>query len=110
MWTLLNTSRRSMDYAGKLAQKWLVRSVLITLITWFGGPTPGAAQDTGDATTSPPMVYVSNGGGGITEVNTANNSVIATAPFPSNCGQGHWILPPEGQSGAARIYCHADWQ
>jgi len=76
-----------MDYAGKLAQKWLVRSVLITLITWFGGPTPGAAQNTGNATTSPPIVYVSNGGGGITEVNTANNSVIATAPFPSNSGE-----------------------
>ena len=25
---------------------WLVRSVLITLITWFGGPTPAAAQET----------------------------------------------------------------
>jgi hypothetical protein len=76
-----------MDYARKMAQKWLVRSVLITLITWFGGPTPGAAQDTGNAVSNPPIVYVSNGGGGITEVNTANNSVIATAPFPSNCGQ-----------------------
>ena len=87
MWTLLSTSRRSMEYARKLAQNWLVRSVLITLITWFGGPTPGAAQNTGSATTTPPIVYVSNGGGGITEVNTANNSVIATAPFPSNSGQ-----------------------
>ncbi len=75
-----------MDYARKMAQKWLVRSVLITLITWFGGPTPGAAQDTGNAASNPPIVYVSNGGGGITEVNTANNSVIATAPFPSSRG------------------------
>ncbi len=99
-----------MDYAGKLAQNWLVRSVLITLITWFGGPTPGAAQGTGNAVSNPPIVKVSNGSGGITEVNTANNSVIATAPFPSNCGQGHWILPRERESGKARIPCHADWQ
>ncbi len=87
MWTLLNTFRRSIGYARKMAQKWLVRSVLITLITWFGGPTPGAAQDTGSATASPTIVYVSNGGGGITEVNTANNSIIATAPFPNSSGQ-----------------------
>ncbi len=31
----------------------------------------------------PPIVYVSNGGGGISEVNTDNNFVIATAPFPN---------------------------
>jgi len=76
-----------MDYARKMAQKCLVRSALITLITWFGGPTPGAAQITGNAASNPPIVYVSNGGGGITEVNTANNSVIARAPFPSNSGE-----------------------
>lgn len=27
-----------------LLQNWVLRSVLITLITWFGGPTPAAAQ------------------------------------------------------------------
>jgi glycerophosphoryl diester phosphodiesterase len=26
-------------------QKWIVRTALITLVTWFGGPTPAAAQD-----------------------------------------------------------------
>ena len=84
-----------MDYARKMSQKWLVRSVLITLITWFGGPTPGAAQNTGNAASSPPIVYVSNGGGGITEVNTANNSVIATAPFPNNANGV--AVTPDGQ-------------
>jgi len=29
-------------------------------------------------------VYVSNGEGGITEINCKNNSVIATVPFPNN--------------------------
>jgi glycerophosphoryl diester phosphodiesterase len=29
-------------------RNWVLRSVLITLITWFGGPTPAAAQDTGN--------------------------------------------------------------
>jgi glycerophosphoryl diester phosphodiesterase len=26
-------------------RNWIIRSVLITLVTWFGGPTPAAAQD-----------------------------------------------------------------
>lgn len=29
----------------KTLRKWLTHSVLISLITWIGGPTPGAAQD-----------------------------------------------------------------
>ena len=33
---------------------------------------------------SPSIVYVSTAGGGISEINTANESVIATAPFPDN--------------------------
>ena len=32
----------------------------------------------------PPIVYVSTAGGGISEINTAVESVIATAPFPHN--------------------------
>jgi YVTN family beta-propeller protein len=40
------------------------------------GPIPG--------TQFPPIVYVSNAGGGITEVNSRDNSVIATAPFANN--------------------------
>src|ERR1700758_963804 len=43
-----------------------------------------SAQLTGSAANSPAIVYVSNGGGGITEINTATNLVIATAPFPNN--------------------------
>lgn len=31
-----------------------------------------AAQNTGNAPPGPPIAYVSNGGGGITEINTAN--------------------------------------
>jgi len=31
-----------------------------------------------------PIVYVSSAGGGISEINAANHSVIATAPFPDN--------------------------
>jgi YVTN family beta-propeller protein len=70
---------------------------LITLITWFGGPTPAAAQnqDTGNLPPGPPIVYVSNGGGGITEINTANNSVIATAPFPNNANGV--VVTPDGR-------------
>jgi YVTN family beta-propeller protein len=64
--------------------EWLLRSILITALTWMGGPTPAAAQALASDSVHPPIVYVSNGGGGITEVNTANNSVIATAPFPNN--------------------------
>ena len=57
-----------------------------------------SAQFAGSASISPPIVYVSNGGGGITEVNTANNSVIATAPFPTNANGV--VVTPDGQ----RIY------
>jgi YVTN family beta-propeller protein len=59
-----------------------MQSIVITLVTWFGGPTPSAAQATSNAVGSHPViVYVTNTSGGITEVNAANNSVIATAPF-----------------------------
>ena len=78
-------SSKATDRNGRSLQGWLVQSLVITLITWFCGPTPSAGQATSTAVASPPaIVYVSNAGGGITEVNTANNSVIATAPFPNN--------------------------
>jgi YVTN family beta-propeller protein len=57
-----------------------------------------SAQVTGSAASSPAIVYVSNGGGGITEINTATNSVIATAPFPNNANGV--VVSPDGQ----RIY------
>src|SRR5215469_8966157 len=79
-------------------RKPLLQSALVTLITWFGGPTPGAAQNTGNAATNPPIVYVGNGGGGITEINAANNSVIATAPFPNNANG--IVVTPDGR----RVY------
>lgn len=43
----------------------------------------------------PPIVYVSTAGGGITEVNAANNSVIATAPFPNNANSV--VVSPDGK-------------
>src|SRR5579864_1585928 len=58
----------------------------------------GSAQLTGNAANSPAIVYVSNGGGGITEINTATNSVIATAPFPNNANGV--VVSPNGR----RIY------
>jgi YVTN family beta-propeller protein len=75
--------------------EWVTRSVLITLITWFSGPTPLAAQNTGNVASNPALVYVSNGGGGITEVNTVNDSVIATAPFPNNANGV--VVTPDGR-------------
>ena len=87
----------SKSLAGGRFRKMVMQSMVITLITWFGGPTPAAAQNqnTGNGTTSPPIVYVSNGGGGITEINTANNSGIATAPFPNNANGV--VVTPDGR-------------
>ncbi len=78
-------------------RKLVMQSVVVTLITWFGGPTRAVSQNqnTGNGTPNPPTVYVSNGGGGITEINTANNSVIATAPFPSNANGV--VVTPDGR-------------
>jgi YVTN family beta-propeller protein len=73
-------------------------SVLTTLVTWFGGPTPAAAQVASGSVPPAAIVYVSNGGGGITEINSANNSVIATAPFPNNANGV--VVTPDGR----RIY------
>jgi YVTN family beta-propeller protein len=80
---------------GAQLRKAAVQSILITLITWFGGPTPAAGQNNGNLPPSPPIVYVSNAGGGITEVNTANNSVIATAPFANNANSV--AVTPDGR-------------
>lgn len=85
-------------HKGDRRTAWLLRSVLVTLVTWFAGPTPAAAQNTGNAPSVPPIVYVSNAAGGITEVNTANNSVIATAPFANNANSV--AVTPDGR----RIY------
>jgi YVTN family beta-propeller protein len=68
---------------------------VLSLLTLVSRPTPVAAQDNGNGPASPPVVYVSNGGGGVTEVNTANNSVIATAPFPNNASGV--VVTPDGR-------------
>jgi YVTN family beta-propeller protein len=57
-----------------------------------------SAQLTGSTANSSAIVYVSNGGGGITEIDTATNSVIATAPFPNNANGV--VVSPDGR----RIY------
>jgi YVTN family beta-propeller protein len=75
--------------------RFLVQTTMLSLLTWFWGPTPAAAQDSGNLPPGPAIVYVGNGGGGITEVNTANNSVIATAPFPNNANAV--IVTPAGR-------------
>lgn len=36
------------DCEGARLRDWVLRSTLITLITWFGGPTPAAAQEPGN--------------------------------------------------------------
>ena len=54
-----------------------------------------SAQNPISVSLEPPIVYVSNGGGGITEINTANNSVIATAPFPNNANG--IVVTPDGR-------------
>jgi YVTN family beta-propeller protein len=69
---------------GTKTRRWMAQSILITLLTWFGGPTPAAGQAGEELPPGPPIVYVSNTGGGVTEVNASNNLVIATAPFANN--------------------------
>jgi len=66
----------------------LLHSVLITLATWFGGPTTAAAQVKGDATSNPPLIYVPSTAGGITEVNSAGNVVFGTAPWAHGSNGG----------------------
>ncbi|HLZ50825.1 MAG TPA: beta-propeller fold lactonase family protein [Candidatus Acidoferrum sp.] len=80
---------------GPRVHKTALQSVALTLITWFGGPTSAAAQNTGNLPASPAIVYVSNAGGGITEVNAANNSVIGTAPFANNANGV--VVTPDGK-------------
>jgi len=71
----------------------LVRMLLITLIAWFGGPTPGAAQNTANVASKPPLIYVPGTAGGITEINSANNVAFATAPWAHGSNGGIAITP-----------------
>jgi len=56
------------------------RVITLCLLTALRAP----AQTAADSVLFSPIVYVTNAGGGITEVNSNNNSVIATAPFENN--------------------------
>ena len=73
----------------------LVQAATASLLICVLWPAPSAPQNAGNGTSNPPIVYVSNGGGGITEVNTETNSVIATAPFPNNANGV--VLSPDGR-------------
>jgi glycerophosphoryl diester phosphodiesterase len=55
--------------------RWLVRSLLVSLVTWTLEPIPAAAQNGSGSVTHPAIVNASNGGG-VTGVNPANNSVM----------------------------------
>ena len=81
-----------------LSTRFVLGASALVLLTWVARPSPVAAQDAEDAAPTPAIAYVSNAGGGITEVNTKNNSVIATAPFPNNANGV--IVTPDGR----RIY------
>jgi len=59
-----------------------VGAVLSLLVLIAINPPLQASDQSGEQ--SPPVVYVSTAGGGISEINTATQSVIATAPFPDN--------------------------
>jgi hypothetical protein len=66
------------------SKTWALDPIVISLLTCFAGPPPSAAQNNQYSPARPPIVYVSNAGGGITDVDAASNSVIATAPFANN--------------------------
>jgi hypothetical protein len=76
---------------GKKIGRELMQSLVVTLVTWFAGPTPGAAQIAA-APHNPPIVCVSNASRGIREVNSVNNSVIVAGRFP-NSANGVAITP-----------------
>lgn len=75
-------------------RKGALKSLLLMLLSWFGGPTPGAAQDPGQFPAIPPM-YASNPGGGIAEISAGNNSVLATEPLPN--GANRPAVTPDGR-------------
>jgi len=73
-------------------------SILIPVLyslAWFLAPAKAVAQLNAAASPPPAIVYVGNGGGGVTEIDAANNSVIATAPFPNNANGV--VVTPDGR-------------
>jgi YVTN family beta-propeller protein len=93
MLRLPNVSRSSVVQDKTTSQTWLVRTLLITLIAWFGGLTLGAAQNTANVTSNPALIYVPGTAGGITEINSSNNVVFATAPWAHGSNGGIAITP-----------------
>ena len=93
MLRLPNVSQGAVVQDKTSKQTWLMRMLLTTLIAWLGGLTPGAAQNTGNASSNPPLVYVPGTAGGITEINSANNVVFATAPWAHGSNGGIAITP-----------------
>ena len=80
-----------------------VHAAFLSLLICTVWSVPASAQSAGSVSANPAIVYVSNGGGGITEINSANNSAVATAPFPNNANGV--VLSPDGR----RIYAsHRD--
>src|SRR5260370_28764505 len=57
------------------------------------------AQNTGNVTSNRPLIYVPGTAGGITEINSANNVVFATAPW-AHGSNGGIAITPDG----SRIY------
>jgi hypothetical protein len=75
----------------RILRNWLIRSMLISVGTWIGGPTPAAAQNTRNQIPTPVIVPVSNDGG-FTEINPMYNSVVAKVPFLNNAN-GVVVMP-----------------
>jgi len=73
--------------SGKPARENLMRRlpvgiVAVALLALFGaGPRLTAQAPAGSEETPPAIVYVADTNNGVSEVNSANNSVVATAPF-----------------------------
>src|SRR6266704_251112 len=99
MLRLPSVSRRAVVRGKTATQSWPVRTLLIPLIAWFAGPTPGAAQNAGNVTSNLPLIYVPGTAGGITEINSGNNVVFATAPW-AHGSNGGIAITPDG----ARMY------
>ncbi len=79
-------------------RNWLIRSTLISLSTWIGGPTPAAAGSTGNQTFAPATVYVCNDGAS-TEMDPMYKFIVATVPFPDSANG--LILMPNGMRNYA---------
>lgn len=60
-----NRSRAKIQWTP--SRRWIVQSVMITLVTWFGGPTPSAAQNRGNSPSGPSGIYPGSANRQVTE-------------------------------------------